>query len=69
MIILLRQHNTMLQTSKILHSRDEWKNKAIEHSAEIREFRKTQKRHLEKIAELKLYNREMEQLIDAKKNS
>ena len=69
MIILLRQHNTMLQTSKILHSRDEWKNKAIERSAEIREFRKTQKRHLEKIAELKLYNREMEQLIDAKKNS
>ena len=69
MIILLRQHNTMLQTSKILHSRDEWKNKAIERSAEIREYRKTQKRHLEKIAELKLYNREMEQLIDAKKNS
>jgi len=59
----------MLQTSKILHSRDEWKNKAIERSAEIREYRKTQKRHLEKIAELKLYNREMEQLIDAKKNS
>ena len=57
----------MLQTSKILHSRDEWKNKAIERSAEIREFRKTQKRHLEKIAELKLRNREMEQLIDAKK--
>jgi hypothetical protein len=59
----------MLQTSKILHSRDEWKNKAIERSAEIREYRKTQKRHLEKIAELKLYTREMEQLIDAKKNS
>ncbi len=59
----------MLQTSKILHSRDEWKNKAIERSAEIREYRKTQKRHIEKIAELKLYNREMEQLIDAKKNS
>ncbi len=59
----------MLQTSKILHSRDEWKNKAIERSAEIREYRKNQKRHLEKIAELKLYNREMEQLIDAKKNS
>ena len=63
------QHNTMLQASKILHSRDEWKNKAIERSAEIREYRKTQKRHLEKIAELKLYNREMEQLIDAKKNT
>jgi len=59
----------MLQTSKILHSRDEWKNKAIERSAEIREYRKNKKRHLEKIAELKLYNREMEQLIDAKKNS
>ena len=59
----------MLQLSKILHSRDEWKNKAIERSAEIREFRKTQKRHLEKIAALKLCNSGTERLIEAKKNS
>ena len=67
LVILLRQRNTMLQISKILHSRDEWKNKAIERSAEIREFRKTQKRHLEKIAALKLCNSGTERLIEAQK--
>lgn len=59
----------MLQISKILHGRDEWKKKAIERGDEIREFRKTQKRHLDKIAELKLHNREMKKTIKVKKNS
>jgi len=59
----------MLQRSKILHGRDEWKKKAIERGDEIREFRKTQKRHLEKIAQLKLHNREMQKTIEVKKNS
>ena len=59
----------MLQLSKILHGRDEWKKKAIERGDEIREFKKTQKRHLEKIAQLKLYNREMQKTIEVKKNS
>jgi len=59
----------MLQLSKILHGRDEWKKKAIERGNDIREFRKTQKRHLEKIAQLKLQNREMQKIIELKKNS
>ena len=58
----------MLQLSKILHGRDEWKKKAIERGNEIREFRKNQKRHLEKIAQLKLHNREMQKTMEVKKN-
>lgn len=43
----------MLQMSKILSSREEWKLKAMQRANELREQRKTQKRHLRKIAELK----------------
>ena len=50
----------MPQISKILNSRDEWKNKAIERAAELREFRKSQQRHLEKIADLKRQNCQLE---------
>lgn len=57
----------MLQMSKILRSRDEWKRKTIQCNVELREFRKTQKRHLQKIAELKLDKRELKNLIEAKK--
>jgi len=56
----------MLQMSKILNSRDEWKNKATERAAELREFRKTQNRHLEKIAELKRQNHQLEMLVEKK---
>lgn len=56
----------MPQMSKILKSRDEWKNKATERAAELREFRKTQKRHLEKIAELKCHNYQLEMLVEKK---
>jgi len=52
--------------SKILNGRDKWKNKATERAAEIREFRKTQKRHLEKIAELKQHNCQLERLVEKK---
>ncbi|WP_420538236.1 hypothetical protein [Methylotuvimicrobium alcaliphilum] len=54
--------------SKLLNSRDEWKNKATERAAELRELRKTQKRHLKKIAELKRNNCQLEQLVEAKKH-
>lgn len=54
--------------SKIINSRDEWKNKATERAAELRELRKTQKRHLEKIAELKRNNCQLELLVDEKKH-
>jgi len=57
----------MLQMSKLLNSRDEWRNKATERAAELREFRKTQKRHLEKIAELKRNNCQLELLVAVKK--
>ena len=56
----------MPQISKILNSRDEWKIKATERAAELREFRKTQKRHLEKIAELKRHNCQLEILVEKK---
>jgi len=56
----------MLQMSKILNSRDEWKNKATKRGAELREFRKTQNRHLEKIAELKRQNHQLEMLVEKK---
>jgi len=57
----------MLQQSKLLNSRDEWKNKATERAAELRELRKTQKRHLAKIAELKRNNGQLELLVEDKK--
>jgi len=57
----------MLQTSKILKSREDWKNKAIQRSYEIRELRKTQQRHLKTIIELKRINRELIQVVSNKK--
>ncbi len=65
--ILADPPTTMPQQSKILNSRDEWKNKAIERAAELRELKKTQKRHLEKIAELKRNNGQLELLVEEKK--
>lgn len=58
----------MLQYSKILRSRNEWRQKATGRATEALEFRKTQKRHQGKIAALKRRNRELEQLIANKKN-
>jgi uncharacterized coiled-coil DUF342 family protein len=43
----------MLQTSKLYQARNDWRKKAIERADEIREYRKTTKRHKEKISELK----------------
>ncbi len=57
----------MPQMSKIILSRDEWKRKTIQCNYQLREFKKTQKRHQKKIAELKQENREMERLIEKKK--
>ena len=59
----------MLQTSKILKSREDWKNKAIQRSYEIRELRKTQQRHLKTIIELKHMNRELIQVVSNKKKT
>ncbi len=57
----------MLQISKVLKGRDEWKNKAVERATELREFRKTEKRHLKKIAELKCQLFQSERVIEEKK--
>ena len=43
----------MPQLSKLISSRDIWKEKAVIRANEIREFRKTKKRQQDKIAELK----------------
>ena len=43
----------MLQTSKLYQARNDWRKKAIERADEIREHRKTTKRHKERILELK----------------
>jgi len=53
----------MVQLSKIIHSRDNWKRTTIECRYEIREFKKTKQRYLKKIAELKQENRELEQQV------
>ena len=54
----------MLQQSKILRSRDEWRAKAIERADENREHRKTEGRHQETIAELKRKIKELEHEAD-----
>ena len=43
----------MPQTSKLYQARNDWREKAIERADEIREYRKTTKRHKETILELK----------------
>ena len=61
---------SMVQLSKIIHSRNNWKRTTIECRYEIREFKKTKQRHLKKIAELKQENRELKlQTLEIKKNT
>ena len=43
----------MLQRSKIIRSRDEWKLKAVQRAEQIREQRKTLRRYQQKLAQLK----------------
>jgi len=57
----------MLQLSKILKSREEWKYKAIQRGDDIREFRKSQKRYQERIIELKRANGELQEAAKDKK--
>jgi hypothetical protein len=57
----------VLQKSKLIRSRDEWKDKAVQRSYEIREHRKYRKRYLEQIAGLKARVREMSQAEEDKK--
>ena len=57
----------MLQYSKLLNSRNEWREKATKRSVKMKEFRKEQKCYRAKIVELKQRNRELEQLTKDKK--
>ena len=58
----------MLQLSKVLHSRDNWKRITIECRYKLREFKKTKQRHLKKIAELTQETRELkQQALEVKK--
>ncbi len=57
----------MPQISKLIKSREDWKDKAIQRGCEIREFRKTRKRHPETIAELKRTNRKLMKSASNKK--
>lgn len=60
----------MLQFSKVLQSREEWKNKAVFRAAENRDLKKSENRNRKKIAELKNRITELTQsLEEAKKNS
>jgi len=60
----------MLQRSKLISSRDEWKCKAVQRADEIRELKKTRKRLKEKITELKAQTLMVKQTPERdKKNS
>lgn len=59
----------MLQRSKILSSRADWKSKATLRAHEIREFKKVKKRHLEAIATLKIKNTDLKQQLEVKKTA
>jgi phage shock protein A len=62
----------MAQSSKLLKSRNEWREKAIKRADEQREQRKVSKRHRETIAELKLKIEDLKQElkeVGAKKKS
>ncbi len=58
----------MPQISKALKGRADWKNKAVKRATEIREHRKTEKRHLNKIAELKRHCFQSDLIIEEKKH-
>ena len=61
----------MLQTSKIYQARNEWRKKAVERADEIREYRKTTKRHKQIIFELKKEMKNLKQQLkkgNTKKN-
>ncbi len=58
----------MLQKSKVIQSRDDWRKKAVGRANEVRELRKIKKRHQQRIAELKAQISATEQ-VNSKKNT
>lgn len=59
----------MLQHSKIVRSRDDWKRKAVERAENVREHKKTEKRHRQQIAQMKAQISTLEQAIREKKRT
>jgi len=59
----------MVQRSKIIRSRDEWKRKAVQRAEELRERRKTLRRYQQKIAQLRAEVSALEQSAEAKKTN
>lgn len=59
----------MLQNSKVLQSRNEWRVKAIQRANENREHRKNEKRYQKKICELKAQLKVTKQVDADKKNN
>jgi uncharacterized coiled-coil DUF342 family protein len=59
----------MLQHSKIVRSRDDWKRKAVQRAEKIRENRKTERRYQQKIAQMKAEISALEQAAEGKKTN
>jgi uncharacterized coiled-coil DUF342 family protein len=59
----------MYQLSKLIRSRDDWRKKAVQRADEIREHRKTIKRHQEQIAEAKRQLDLLQQGIEVNKKN
>ena len=57
----------MPQLSKLIQSREDWKNKAIQRATKNRENRKQTAFHRQRITELKVQVRELERTIGDKK--
>jgi len=56
-----------MQLSKLIQSREKWKEKAIKRATENRENRKQTKDHQEKIAELKIQLKAERAINESKK--
>ena len=59
----------MLQYSKLLQSRDEWRDKAVQRANEIRERRKSEIRNKETISDLKEKNVGLNKIIEDQKKT
>jgi hypothetical protein len=55
----------MLQLSKVLRGREEWKAKALQRADELREHRKAQARYRRRISELTLRIKQLEAAVSA----
>lgn len=57
----------MLQMSKLVHSREEWRTKAVKRTLENKELRKALAKHKQKIMDLKEQLKASQQVVKATK--